>query len=293
MVLRFGPALSASVIWPTPANIQIDLTDFLVLNHCLPSTRGDRDPSSDGIMQTVSGASLAIIDRLSSAGALLPVGDARPLYDELRLWVRHEWYLSFLAYLDALGHGLETPASSAVASETVYFADAAALLSRHTSRVFAPDPLPVVQVENLLRRVFPTSWWPGTKVSVAAWNVNGLDPGLYRWCDGKFVSLGTTLDRELAAANCAGQTAATSGALTIWLSVLTNSGRPERYLLDLVDLGRVGQRVCMAATELGIATFLSPAVYDRPTCSMLHIDTADQRLTYVFGLGAEASKLPT
>ena len=43
----------------------------------------------------------------------------------------------------------------------------------------------------------------------------------------------------------------------------------------------------MAATELGMATFLSPAVYDHPTCSMLGIKAADRRLTYVFGLGVE------
>ncbi|MBO0801493.1 MAG: hypothetical protein J2P25_00240 [Nocardiopsaceae bacterium] len=289
MVLRFTPALSAGVVWPVSARVALSLDDFLILNYCLPSTRGDRDQTMPGIVKAVPGADRSTIERLAACGALLPVAEAAPLYDDLRLWVRHEWYLAFLTYAEALERGAASPVVSRVPGATGYLTDVAALFRRHTSRVFAPEPVSLTSVEILLGRVVPGDWWPGLEISIAAWNVEGLAPGLYRWRDGHLTQCGEIPPRELVAAHCAGQTATSSGALTIWLSALSDPGHPGQYLMDLVDLGRLGQRICMAATELGVATFLSPAVYDRPACSMLSIGQAERRITYVFGLGSPAS----
>jgi hypothetical protein len=73
----------------------------------------------------------------------------------------------------------------------------------------------------------------------------------------------------------------------------TNGRRPERYLLDLVDLGRAGARMCMATAELDIAISLNPVGYVRPTCSMVGINAAGQRLTCVFGLGGQSASDPS
>ena len=289
MVLRFSPVMSANVIWPAAASVPIDLTDFLILNHCLPSTRGDRDQTKSGITQAVAGAGVAAIKRLADLGALLPASDALAMYDDLRLWVRHEWYLSLLAYLEALEHGIKRPTTSQVVPETRYLTDVAALMLRHTSRAFSPIPVTIEQVKGLLARVFPASSQLYAEVSLASWDVGGLDSGLYRWRNDSLAYVSAVPGRELVADNCAGQTAPSSGALALWVSLVTDPDRPEQYLLDLIDLGRIGQRICAAATELGIAVFLSPAVYDRPTCSMLGIDKPDQRFTYVFGLGSSIS----
>jgi hypothetical protein len=289
MILRFTPVMSANVIWPAAASVPMDLTDFLILNHCLPSTRGDRDQTESGIAQAVAGAGVAAIKRLVGLGALLPAADAVAMYDDLRLWVRHEWYLSLLAYLEALEQGVEKPGASQVTPETGYLSDVTALLRRRTSRAFSPEPVTIEQVKGLLARVFPGGCQPDAEVSLASWNVGGLDTGLYRWRDGSLVYLSEVPGRELVADNCAGQTAPSSGALALWVSVLTDPDRPERFLLDLIDLGRIGQRICAAATELGIGVFISPAVYDRPTCSMLGVDKPEQRFTYVFGLGSPIS----
>jgi hypothetical protein len=289
MVLRFAPALSANVIWPALAYVALSLDDFLILNYCLPSTRGDRDQTMSGIMKAVPGADRSAIERLTACDALIPAGEAAPLYDDLRLWVRHEWYLAFLAYAEVLERGAACPVGSRVPAATGYLADAAALFRRRTSRFFAPEPVSLTAVEILLGRVTPSGWWPDLEISVVAWNVDGLSPGVYRWRDGHLAQCGEVPTRELVAANCAGQTATSSGALAIWLSALSDPGHPGQYLMDLVDLGRLGQRICMAATELGFAMFLSPAVYDRPTCLMLGIGQAERRITYVFGLGSPAS----
>lgn len=69
--------------------------------------------------------------------------------------------------------------------------------------------------------------------------------------------------------------------------------RPERYLLDLVDLGRAGPRMCMAAAELDIPVSLSPVGYVRSAGSMHDIDAAVQRLTCVFGLGVQPASDPS
>ncbi|MGH3866086.1 MAG: hypothetical protein ACRDQ4_08100 [Pseudonocardiaceae bacterium] len=75
-----------------------------------------------------------------------------------------------------------------------------------------------------------------------------------------------------------------------WISSLTDPGQPARYVMDLIDLGRLGQRICLAGAELGIGVFLTPAVHDCEACSMLGLTDAERRFMYVFGLGIPATR---
>lgn len=285
LALRFDPRLAAHVLWPAPRYIPIDLTDFLMLNHCLPSTRGDRDTSPHGIVQAVPGASEASIQRLRDAGALLAVRDAQPLYAGSRLWVRHEWYLALMAYLEARSHGLVAPATSRVAQDGAYLGDPAAIRHRRTTRVFDDAALAADSVEILLRRVFPDGLHVGVAVFLVIWRVSGLVTGLYRWQGGHLKRVDDAPERVSVATISAGQSAVSTGALALWISSLTDPGQPARYVMDLIDLGRLGQRICLTGAELGIGVFLTPAVHDTKTCSLLGLSEADRRLTYVFGLG--------
>jgi hypothetical protein len=285
LALRFGPRLAADVLWPVPRNIPLDLTDFPVLNHCLPSTRGDRDTSVQGIVEAAPGATENSIQRLRDAGALLAVDDAQPLYAGSRLWVRHEWYLALLAYLEARRHGLIAPVASLVPQDGAYFGDLAAIRHRRTTRVFDDAALAAESVETLLCRVFPDRLHVGVEVSLAIWRVSGLVTGLYRWQSGRLTWVNDAPERVAVARASAGQTAASTGALALWISSLTAPGQPARYVMDLVDLGRLGQRMCLAGAELGVGVFLTPAVHDSETCSLLGLADAERRLTYVFGLG--------
>lgn len=286
LALRFGPRLAADVLWPEPRNVPLDLADFLVLNHCLPSTRGDRDTSIRGVLKAVPGATQASIQRLRDASALLAVRDAQPLYGGSRLWVRHEWYLALLAYLEARSHGRAAPVASLVPQDGTYLRDLEAIHRRRTTRVFDDATLAASSVEALLRRVFPDGLPVGVAVSLAIWQVSGLVTGLYRWQGGRLTRADDAPER---AATSAGQTAASTGALALWISSRTDPGQPARYLMDLVDLGRLGQRICLTAAELGIGVFLTPAVHDRGACSLLGLADAERRLTYVFGLGVRAT----
>lgn len=285
LALRFGPQLAADVLWPVPRNIPIDLTDFLVLNHCLPSTRGDRDTSVQGVVDTTPGATKASVQRLRDAGALLTVSDAQPLYTGSRFWVRHEWYLALSAYLETRSHGLVAPVTSLVAQDGTYVSDLATIHHRRTIRVFEDAALAADSVETLLRGVFLGGLHVGVEVMLAVWRVSGLASGLYRWQGGRLQRVDDAPDRVAVARTSAGQTAASTGALALWISSRTDPGLPARYVMDLVDLGRLGQRICLAGADLGIGVFLTPAVHDSDTCSLLGLAGAERRLTYIFGLG--------
>lgn len=283
--LRFGPRLAADVLWPAPRYIPIDLTDFLVLNHCLPSTRGDRDTSVQGIADAAPGATEADVQRLRDSGALLTAHDAQPLYAGSRLWIRHEWYLALLAYLEARSHGLAAPVASRIDQDSDYINDLATIRHRRTTRVFDDVAMAADSVEALLRGVFLDGLYVGVQVSLAIWRVTGLVTGLYRWQSGCLERADDAPERVAVATISAGQSAVSTGALALWISSLTDPGQPARYVMDLIDLGRLGQRICLAGAELGIGVFLTPAVHDRQTCSLLGLTDADRRLTYVFGLG--------
>lgn len=285
LVLRFGERMSAAVCWPTATDVPIDLTEFLILNHCLPSTRGDRVTTTDGIMEAVPAATAERIERLRMAGALLPYDDAAVLYDGGRLWVRHEWYMALIAYVEALVDGMSRPVASRLRADAAYTNDLAALYRRRTSRVFTGDSLTRAQLDGLLARVFAEGDVPGLDVMLAVWTVEGLEPGIYRWQSGELRRVGEAPERDAVAASTAGQSAASGGSVALWLSTLTDPERPARYLMDLVDLGRLGQRICVAGVELGVATFLTPATYDSGTMMMLGLDEFERRLTYLFGLG--------
>lgn len=289
LVLRFDGGLHAIALWPSTQDLQIDSVDFLGLNHCLPSARGDRNSSVAGIIDAVPGASAATIERLREGDALLPRRDAKVLYGGSRLWIRHDWYMALLAYLEALSYGIRKPVTSRIGPDYGYVVDPGAVFRRRTTRVFSSASLSASITGELLRRVFLTGWHPDIDVSLAAWNVHGLSCGLYRWREGDLYRVGQAPTRDAVAANSAGQTSVSSGALTIWVSTITDVEQPARYLMDLVDSGRLGQRLCLAATDMGVAIFLTPAVHDRGTCSLLGIGDADRRLTYVFGLGIDTS----
>lgn len=293
LVLRFRSQMYASVLWPSVSNVPLDLTDFLILNHCLPSTRGDRVTTVAGIVEAIDGATVDGVERLRATGALLPLTEAVNLYDGSRLWVRYEWYMALLTYLEAFSNGVAEPVASRVDPDAEYVVDIKALYARHTSRVFTADHLALGTLERLLSRVFADGSG-APEVTLAVWNVNGLGSGLYRWRNGRLRYLGAAPSRADVATNSAGQTAASSGALALWMSSLTEVDQPARYMMDLVDLGRLGQRLCAAAAELEIAVFLTPAVHDRGTCRLLGLGAAERRLTYVFGIGvADRSSQPS
>jgi hypothetical protein len=290
LVLRFDSAMAAEIVWPTRARLDIDQTDFLILNHCLPSTRGDRDGSPSAISDAVPGATEGRVKALAAAGALLPADEATDMYRDLKLWVRHDWYTSSLALLDALADGKTRPCASRLMADASYIDDPSVLLKRRTTRVFHRAPISI-DVLNALLRTALGEQVAGLTTTVAAHHVDGLEPGLYRSEEGGLLRpVSGPVDRDRVATATAGQSAAAGGAVTVWLSLVTDPYHPAGYLRDLLDLGRLGQRLCEVATSLGLGVFLTPAAYDRKTCTLLGLHDAERLLTYVFAVGHPAER---
>jgi hypothetical protein len=125
-------------------------------------------------------------------------------YAGSRLWVRHEWYLALLAYLEARSHGLVAPVASLVPQAGTYLGDLAAIRHRRTTRVFDDAALAADSVGALLRRVFGDELPGGVTVSLAIWQVSGLVTGFYRWQRGRLKRVDDAPERSAVATTSAG-----------------------------------------------------------------------------------------
>lgn len=282
--------LAAESVWPRSSATEISEAELLCLTHCLPSRRDDRDVTRPGILAAVPGLDDASIDRLAAAGALLPAATVTALERSLTLWVEHGWYLSALAVLAGRTSGREPPPRAAWPP---LFGGRSELLDalrrRRTSRRFAPEALPRDALQRVLRAL-PISALQDVTVRVAALDVHGLARGVYAWTvDGRLASLARSVTREDVRRWTIGQSWAGDGGAVIWLVRKLDPDAPARYEPDLMDLGRLGQRVCLAAVAAGVAVFLTPAVSDAALFASIQIDEPEQAAAYAFTLGVRAA----
>lgn len=282
--------LTAESVWPQSSATQISEAELLVLTHCLPSRRDDRDVTRSGILTAAPGLDEFSIDRLAAAGALLPAPAVAALERSLALWVEHGWYLCALAVLVGRAQGREPPPRVAwppLFGERGELLDA--LYTRRTSRRFAPEALPRDALERVLEAL-PASALDDVTVRVAALDVNGLASGVYGWTtDARLSSLGLLATREDVRRWSIGQPWTGDGGAAVWLVRELDPDAPPRYEPDLMDLGRLAQRLCLAAVAAGVAVFLTPAVSDAALFAAIQIDEPEFAVAYAFTLGARAS----
>lgn len=284
--------LVGRAVWPAISEQVLDETGFLILNHCVPSTRGDRATDLKGITSSVPGASDADIAALVASGLLLTYSAAASLYEAARRWVRHDWYLSLLAHLEVLAHARSRPAISALASRKDYLPDLDVLAARRTTRVFDSAPITVEELQTLLERALA-----GSDVSALRWlrvflaplAVRGLAPVIHEWNHHAAVPTGTAITREAVQDLTTGQVSAGDGACALWLLAGLDTSDPAAYELGLVELGRIGQRLCLTATDLGLGVFLTPAVKDREVLATLGVPADPTCVAYVFSIGHPAA----
>jgi hypothetical protein len=283
------------VLWPEHASIEIPLADFQVLNHCLPSKRGDRRTSLAEIYSSFDDISANIVEELIAVNALLPKKIGHSLYSSVELWTKYGWYEPLLAHLDAVGSRPNLPISLGFdvnRLRTVPLDNfGKTLLSRKTSRTFIQEPISI----NCLRAIFEevkTSFnFNGVqppKLFVFARMVLELIPGMYEWIEKDIRYLpevSKKMDQHLVRSMTIGQAPASSGAATIWvvqpISYLTGA----EYERDVMTIGQIGQRICLAAINQNLDIFLTPAIYESATFSALMVDDVKSNLAYVFSVG--------
>jgi hypothetical protein len=283
--------------------VPLDFTDFDVLTHCLPSRRGDRLTTTDGIASAVPGATEAQVARLFSTHALLPADLGHQFYAALDLWVRHGWYLTSLAHLAVQGaaDGSASSPPPAVDARPHPFSAGElipALLTRETTRAFARKPVPlhaltaILQEAGALVRAMNDPRRP-LRLFLAALAVEGLDAGLYEWDfqESTLGDLGKTITRRDLRAMAVGQTWAGAGAAAVIAVRELDLRAPGRYELDLVDLGRLGQRICLAAAAQDLGVFLTPAVDDVRLFDLLPVPKSTDSVAYFFTLGRRKGRI--
>ena len=288
-----GTELIGRVLWPAARSFGMDQADFRIMNHCLPSRRGDRLTTPLGIHDAIPEATLDQIERLVSTGALLPRRLAGDFLKGMGLWSRYGWYLSCLAHLEAVADWQSTPPlAQSIGKDVGYVGGLAALYERRTTRSFSKEAIALEHVLDLMGKVFecsPSIAPEQLQVYLAPTRVTGLGPGLYRWRQRDLEPLGIPLEPfqtpQGISSLVIGQCSAGAGALAVWIIAKVNTENGAVYQDTIIRLGRLGQRLCLTATEMGFGVFLTPAISDSMVAEMLRIDEPINTIGYFFSIG--------
>ena len=290
--------LVARVVWPHARAVAITLPEFLATNHCLPSARGDRDTTPEGICDANLGLSIKRVRELAHDGVLLPRQTGDRFHAAVSLWSKYGWYISLLAHLECVGS--QTADVVLAKRKATRLGDVtdrdliAALFRRKTTRVFAEQSIAMDALNRVLAAGLDgcdSTMMPATRCFLAAHDVSGLQPGLYeRQLDTRELTcMSAGLSRYDVRAMTCGQSPSSTGAATIWLVREIDESSTREYEGSIIDLGRIGQRVCVAAEHENIGVFLTPAVADKATLDALGVVDAANTVTYLFGLGVKQS----
>jgi hypothetical protein len=284
-IAPYGTGLAAVTVWPERAVAPLDERDLLVLTHCLPSRRDDRDTTAEGIAAAVAEADGGSVERLLAARTLQPRSTVAAAERAVGAWAGHGWYLSALAML--AGRADPVPPESRPFAQPLTRDPGrlfSTLAARRTDRAFTSDRLSADSFEAivapLLGSLGPVS------LCVAALDVEGLDPGLHEWTPGGGWE-GPTMpvSREQIRHWTIGQGWAAEGAAVLWLIRSVDPSRSSSFEPDIMDLGRLGQRICLAAAAERIGVFLTPALRDAELFRALSVADAGRTIAYSFTLG--------
>jgi Nitroreductase family len=192
----------------------------------------------------------------------LPRETAEALYDASNLWTRYGWYLCELAHLEAVSTSRHNNSWRSAIAPRNYLETLDPLFERRTSRTFAPSPITLGSLDTLLAQALAgvPIGKSSLRVFMASLNVSDLVNGLYEWHDRLEVvgMMPALLSRDAIRDLTVGQFPAGSGAATVWLTRTLETSNPAAYELDIIEMGRIGQRICLTATELGLGVFLTP-----------------------------------
>lgn len=290
MTFRNGMIVS-NIVWPECCAVPITLSDFQMLDYCLPFAGVDRITTMGEIAVAVSGSSYAQVEGLANSHALLEKSTADTFYNAVALWTRYDWYLSLLAHLEVLVERTTQPTIFGLITSTDFVTGVDSLFARTTTRKFANIEVPRLLAEHVLTKSFsclrPMLEGSHLQVFVAALAINGLDEAIYEWdlTTATFTAPLRSISRDLVREMTIGQYPAGAGALTVWLVSRLDLTMPARYEMDIIEMGRIGQRLCLVATEAGLGIFLTPAVYDRKTFEMLGITDQTNAVIYLMSIG--------
>jgi len=284
----------AHVVWPQIDSVALQPDDLAILSHCILSFRGDRKNDLKGICKSVPGASEDRVKFLRSQHVLLPSSIGEAFYSKLGLWSEHNWYPSLLAHLECYNshQGYEQGFLQIQCPKKHPDTLIESLFARKTTRVFSEERISIDSVHVVLKHACDYGK-SGTsnevRIFVSPNNTKEVSSVLHEWCmsSSELIPLDNRrLAQEDIIRLTAGQSPAGKAAATIWLLQRVDLSKPDEYELAVINLGRVGQRICMKATEIGLGVFQTPAVSDTETMHQFRIEDPVNWVVYLFSLGA-------
>lgn len=261
------------------------------LAYAIPSSRQDRPTGIDDIL-AAHAISPRDLEKLVSAGLLLPEADGNRLWAKTQTWSSHDWYLSLLAHCSEVAPSAVCPVAIGplVPSPGAF---PLALDQRRTTRTFTDGGLPLQAAERLLASL--TVPLEGVSVILSATRAIGtLDCGTYVVVDGRceFKSSDVPTAEDVIAA-AIGQPWARGFACVVWLVPVPAPSVPGAWESALIECGRAAQRIALSLCDDPlVGVFQSPALVDDRLIGLLH-DHASVDGAYMIGIGVTEAPSPS
>lgn len=302
---RFGPLVSSSEYRTNPLLSLVPRVDGLyaqvhsetqgltaltpeavtALAYANPSTRGDR-PSGPAEICESSGASLAEVEKLISARALLPAEEALALWEQVRPWIESSWFPSLLVHAEAAGEARLKKHRTTTTAETKpplpWSQLPAALVARRTHRSFSERPLSSGTVDTLLEIL--TTMRSEVRLSLLHPN-HVLDAGTYKLDIEGWVPVGPAPTPEAIQRAAIGQTWTAGISAVAWLVPRPTESGAVSWQTALIQCGRDAQRIALGlATDPSCGVFQSPALVEHLLEPLTGLGTAHDG-AYMVGVG--------
>ncbi|WKD31341.1 hypothetical protein [Streptomyces xanthophaeus] len=262
------------------------------LAYANPSTRGDR-PSRPAEIREDSGASMAVVEELVSARALLPADEAMRLWEQARPWIESGWFPSLLVHAEAAGEARtkkhRTTTSAAPAPPVPWPRLPAALAARRTHRAFSERPL----AEGSLDTLFQILAGVQSEVRLSLLHPNHvLDAGTYRRTDDGWVRVGPAPTPDEIQQAAIGQPWTAGISAVAWLVPRTTEPGSVSWQTALIQCGRDAQRIALGlATDPACGVFQSPALVEHLLEPLTGLGTAQDGV-YLVGVGTTRAPVP-
>lgn len=287
--------LVVSVHWPEFKEVPISQKVFELITYCIPSRRGDRPSRREDLNQRFSIGNNEI-DELINSGVLIFAECAVKLYDEIHLWSKHNWYMSFLAMVSEKSSRREFVLLAGGKEELLDFSAndlISSLYARKTTRRFSGQAAALSTIERVMKGSAIDYFEKDIRYFVVATNIKETERGrLYEWDSSaeKFSIRNGVLDCASIRAATIGQECAGVGVATIWIATKISFGDNIRYTDAIIQLGEIGQRICLISTAQGLGVFVTPAVCDQMTCEAIGLEDPHLQIIYTMTIGYEESR---
>ncbi len=283
--------------WPVPGSGCISDEEFRILNHCIPSKRGDRPSRPLEIADFLELANSVSIDRLVQSGWLIPSEMLRAVEPHIEKWCRSNWYLSLLAWTNI--RACEATLRDISSQELNVSPEGSATLhtlrsvsiKRRTTRHFQDAPINSTGFRDLVDAIANSERFRNSSITGLIADFEGDHGTIYeigKAANAELVKKGT-VDRSKVLANGIGQFPLAKASTVLWLCAEANCADPALYCDNLLALGAIGQDICFHCAEADLGVFLTPAVVDDRTHEMLGLQADGDYFFYLFAFGYPAT----